>query len=303
MLEAAIDVGTNSVLVLLAEVEGRGERKHLKVLWEDEALTRLGEGIQQAGLLKPEAVSRTAEAVRRFVEECRARGARRIVIVATSAARDAGNFSALREEIKSKTNLEVRVLSGREEAEAAFRGARAGHPSADTPCLVIDVGGGSTELTYGKSKPEFWTSLDIGSVRLSERFLHADPFSAEEWQSVRSHIREAFQRVRVQVPGIPKSVIGVGGTITTLAMLELGVDRYVPERIHGLEISHRAIEGWTEKLSKMSRAERTRLPGVPALRGDVLPVGTAIFAEALQAFGSPSLLVSTFGIRHGTLLE
>ncbi|MDZ7372916.1 MAG: Ppx/GppA family phosphatase, partial [candidate division KSB1 bacterium] len=269
----------------------------------EEALTRLGEGVQETRVLRREAIERTAEAVAQFVSRCREYGAEQVVVAATSAARDAGNFESLNESIRRRTGLSVRLLSGEEEARAAFRGARAGHPEIEGSCLVIDVGGGSTELVTGNRQPQRWLSLNIGSVRLKERFLRGDPFRADEWKWLCHYVRDNLERARTQLEAAVDIAIGVGGTITTLAMLEAGLDQYDAARIHGMELTTSVIETWASRLARMTYEERTQLPGVPALRGDVLPVGAQIFAEALRVFDLRSLVVSTFGIRHGILLE
>jgi exopolyphosphatase/guanosine-5'-triphosphate,3'-diphosphate pyrophosphatase len=303
LLRAAIDVGTNSVLALVAELDEQAGRRQLRVRWEEEVLTRLGEGVAETGSLAPQAVRRTAEAVASLAGHCRKLGAEDIVIAATSAARDAGNFEVFRQAVYERTGLPVRVLSGQEEAYAAFRGARAGHPEVDGSCLVIDVGGGSTELVYGHDEPRSWTSLNIGSVRLKEQWLRHDPFTAEEWTQLCHRIQQALLSALWEMPRPVEVAIGVGGTVTTLAMLEAGLPRYEAQQIHGMPLAARSIEAWASKLAQMTYKERTGLPGVAPLRGDVLPVGAQILAETLRAFGLQSLLVSTFGIRHGLLLE
>lgn len=303
MLRAAIDVGTNSVLALLADVQTEGGRKRLRVVWEDEALTRLGEGVHESGLLKPEAIDRTVEAVARFVGKARAGGAKHIRVVATSAAREAGNCNLLKDEIKRKTGLELAVLSGEEEARAAFIGARAGLSGTARPCVVVDVGGGSTEVIYGVDQPELSQSLRIGAVRLTELFLRHDPYVEDEWLAMQRHVADTLSEFPLERLDRSATTVGIGGTATTLAMLELGLTAYDADSIHGVKIPAARFQFWAEKLAKMTRAERAKLPGIPPLRADVLPAGVLIFAEFLKAGGFESMTVSTFGIRHGVLLE
>jgi len=301
-VRAAIDVGTNSVLLLVAAVKSEDGRKQLEVLDEAERVTRLGEGVARTGMLNPVAIQRTVAAIKDFVERARERGAEEITIVATNAARVARNAKDFVSTVETEVGVPVRVLSGEEEAAAAFRGARLGLDQSGGEVLVIDVGGGSTELVVGDNQPRGWVSLEIGAVRLSEQLLGADPYDTEEWRELRAAVRRSLADVELPLSGPPDVTVGVGGTITTVGMLKLGLKEYDAQALHGLVLEAEELDSLAERLARMTVAERRSLPGVPALRADVLPVGVAIFAEAVRRFESQHLRVSTFGIRHGILL-
>ena len=301
-IRAAIDVGTNSVLLLVAAVRSEGGGKRLEVLDEAEQVTRLGEGVAASAELRPEAIRRTVAVIRSFVERARARGAEEIQIVATNAARSARNAKDFVKAVETEVGVPVRILSGQEEAYAAFRGAQASLGHFEGTILVIDVGGGSTELVAGDNQPRGWVSLEIGAVRLSERFVKSDPWGPEEWRELREAVRRSLANVELSLSDRPAVTVGVGGTITTLGMVKLGLDVYDARALEGLVFAAQELDSWAEKLARMTVAERRRLPGVPALRADVLPAGVAIFAEAVRRFDSEHLRVSTFGIRHGILL-
>ena len=303
LVRAAIDVGTNSVLLLVAEIHpDPTSTAPLRVLYEAESVTRLGEAVHGSELLQPEAISRTIQAVGAFAREARLRGAADLRIVATSAVREAKNAQDFLAAVEREIGERVEVLSGADEARAAFRGVLAGVArEVEGELLVIDVGGGSTELVVGGDRPHQWVSLDIGTVRLSELALKHDPYLPHEWHEVRGLIRRHLQRVSFDNRH-PSKVVGVGGTITTLGMLQLGLTEYSAKALHGARLSVRQIDGWAERLAGLTVAQRRRLRGVPPLRADVLPVGAAIFAEVLQHFGRDELEISTYGIRHGILL-
>jgi len=301
-VRAAIDVGTNSVLLLVALIRSEDGQARLKVLDEAEEVTRLGEGVASTGLLSPAAIQRTVAVIKAFVERARERGAEAITIVATNAARIARNAKDFVSTVESEVGVPVRVLSGEEEAAAAFRGARLGLGQTNGEILVIDVGGGSTELVVGDNQPRGWVSLEIGAVRLSEQLLGADPYDTEEWRELRAAVRRSLADVELPLNGRPDVTVGVGGTITTVGMLKLGLSEYNAQALHGLVLSAEELDALAERLARMTVAERRDLPGVPALRADVLPIGVAIFAEAVRRFDSQHLRVSTFGIRHGILL-
>lgn len=224
-----------------------------------------------------------------YRRELEALGATRTLLVATSAVRDAGNGADFLEELERRYGFTTRLLSGDEEARLTFGGVTAGR-SLDEATLVVDIGGGSTELLVGG--PEgigFHVSLDLGCVRMTERF-------AEDVDAVRAHVRAVLPELE------PQRAIGVAGTVTTIAALDLGLPEYDAERIHGHRISRAAAERELARLASLQLEERKRLPGLEPERAPVIVAGAAILAELLAAYGLPELEASERDILHGAAL-
>ena len=286
---AAVDLGTNSTRLLVADVtDGKVDE-----LVRETVITRLGEGVDERRRLLPEPIARVRNCLvgfRRRVEEL---GAERTLAIATSAIRDAENGEAFLGEVEWSYGFETRLLSGEDEAALTVRGVSAGR-ELEPGTLVLDVGGGSTELTA----PEFRVSLDVGSVRLTERFLASDPPTSEEladcWAAVRSLLEERARCVDV------RHAIGVAGTITTIAALELG--EYDRDRVHGYRISVEAVEQQLDHLASVPLAKRRELPGLEPARAPVIVAGVAIVAEVLRFFGLEELEVSEQDILTGAAL-
>jgi exopolyphosphatase/guanosine-5'-triphosphate,3'-diphosphate pyrophosphatase len=305
-LRAVIDVGTNSVKILLAEVTGHS----VTPLWETSEQTRLGRGFYETLRLQPEPIAATAAAIAGYASEARARGAVSVRVIATSAARDAVNRDELLEAIRQSSGLRTEVISGELEAEWGFRGVMTDPAYAGRPILIIDVGGGSTEFILGRTGSlDYRQSFKLGSVRLHERFPPADPPGPGELGRLREWL-DGFLRDDVE-PGLtsamqragrPERVVGVGGTTAILALMEARVvkfDRELVEsaRFEGARLGA-ILEGlWNEPLA----VRRTRV-GLPPERADVIPFGAAIYEAVLRVFGFPELGVSTRGLRYAALL-
>jgi exopolyphosphatase/guanosine-5'-triphosphate,3'-diphosphate pyrophosphatase len=278
---AAVDLGTNSIRLLVADVEeGRVEEE----VHRETRIVRLGEGVDERRRLLPAPIARARNVLVDYRRTAGRLGAARTLLVATSAVRDAENGEAFLGEIEWSYGFATHLLTGDEEAELTFRGV--GRPEA----LVVDVGGGSTEL-IGRGVR---TSLDVGSVRLTERFLRSDPPTPEE-------LDEAAALVRSLLPALgPKATIGVAGTFTTLAALELG--GYDPTRTHGFGLTRDAVERWTDRLASVPVEERT-FPGLEPARAPVIVGGALIVRETMRHAGLDSIEVSERDLLDGAALE
>jgi exopolyphosphatase/guanosine-5'-triphosphate,3'-diphosphate pyrophosphatase len=295
MRHAAIDVGTNSVLLLVAE---RRDGRPVAVE-ERMEITRLGRGVDRTRMLAPEAMDETAAAVETFARAARALGVATLDVVTTSAARDAGNGAEFLERLRRVSGVEPEILSGDREAELSFASARELLPRG--PLSVIDIGGGSTEIVHGEATPSFRRSLDVGAVRLTERHLHADPPSPAELAALRDDLRGEL----AAIPGPPAGaqMVGVAGTVTTLCALHLGLDAYDGSRVHGARLTLAAIRDLAARLAAIPLAERRRLPGLPPRRADVIVAGAEILVAAVEHLGFDAITVSDRGVRWGVVLR
>ncbi|MGK3991248.1 Ppx/GppA phosphatase family protein [Sorangium sp. So ce136] len=303
MSVAAIDIGTNSVLLLIAERRG-GE---LVALVERATITRLGQGVDASRALAPEAVERTLACLARYGEEIRSRGVERVEAVGTSAMRDAAGGEAFIARARELLGVAPRVISGPEEAELTYAGALTGLDlPAHAPRIVFDVGGGSTEIIVGGAggAVERAVSLDVGSVRLTERHIRADPPVGAELEGVRADARAALATVPVEpLPAVP-TLVGVAGTVTTLAALVRDVDPYDGARVHGARVSAAEVVEITSRLASLPLAARRQLRALDPARADVIVAGSVLIEEILawasRLAGAPvELIASDRGVRWG----
>jgi exopolyphosphatase/guanosine-5'-triphosphate,3'-diphosphate pyrophosphatase len=284
-----VDLGTNSTRLLVADVESGAVREVERRL----AITRLGEGVDERRLLLPTALARVRNVLTDYRRTLEARGAERTLAVGTSAFRDADNGEAFLGEIEWSYGFETRLLSGDEEARLTFAGVAAGRElPAET--MVVDVGGGSTELVL----TGWHRSLGLGCVRLTERFLRSDPPAPAELEACREH-------VSALLPAEPRPAhtIGVAGTVTTLAVLSLGLAEEDPALVHG----HRLEAGWiaeeVERLSSLTVDGLRSLRGMQPERAPVIVAGGLVVAETLDRYGLAELEVSEQDLLHGAALE
>ncbi len=251
-------------------------------------ITRLGEGVDERHRLLPVPVARVRNCLTEYRREAERLGAERTLLVATSAVRDAENGEAFLGEIEWSYGFATRLLSGDEEADLMLRGVGAIAPGT----LVLDIGGGSTELVTLDSR----VSLDVGSVRLTERFLHSDPPTRDELEA-------SAEQVRALLPQLDaNSAIGVAGTITSLAALDLGLDEYDRKRVHGHELSRAGVERQLERLAALPLSERREVPALEPERAPVIVAGAVIAREVLAAYGLDALRVSEHDILDGVAL-
>lgn len=298
---AAVDVGTNSVLLLVAE---RGPDGVVRPVREEAEITRLGRGVDRTTLLSPEGITATLEVLERYAALAREAGARALVVTATSAARDARNGAEFLDRARERTGAAVEILSGAEEARLSYLAVAQdfAEDAGEAGLLAIDVGGGSTEFVHGRGRTVlFRTSLDIGSVRLTERCVRSDPPTPPEQEAVRAAVREAL----ANLPGFPVGVrvVGVAGTVTSLFALAHGIQPYDASRVHGGWLSLEDVEAVRERLCSVPLAVRRTLPGMQPKRADVLPAGALLFETALHHLGTTGARVSDRGLRWGVLLD
>lgn len=291
---AAIDCGTNSLRLLVADVDPAADR--LVDVHRLTRIVRLGEGVDATGELAPAAVRRALAVTAEYAELCRRAGATRIRFVATSAARDARNAGAFAAQVRSLLGVEPEVLPGEEEARLSFAGATRGVPSLSggspagagaAPCLVVDLGGGSTELVLGDpgtGTVEAAVSLDVGSVRMTERYLHGDPPSPAEVAAARADVAARLDGVAARLDGgaavdlgRARSLVGVAGTVTTITAHALGLPGYDRARVDGAVLDVRAVRAACADLIGRSRADRARLPYLEPGRVDVIGAGALVW--------------------------
>jgi exopolyphosphatase/guanosine-5'-triphosphate,3'-diphosphate pyrophosphatase len=290
---AAVDLGTNSTRLLVADVEGNQLEEILRLL----TITRLGEGVDQRRRLLPVPIARVRNTLSEYRRELEAHGAERTLAVGTSAIRDAENGEAFLGEIEWSYGFATLLLDGDEEAAMMVRGVAAGREAPVEDTLVVDIGGGSTELVVSANGgPPTMTSVDVGCVRVTERFLASDPPTAAE-------LTEAGAYVRSLLPDYEaKDAIGVAGTVTTLATLDLGLAEYDPERTHGHRIPRETVERELARLAAMPLAERLRVPGLEPGRAPVIVAGLVVLREIIDAYGLDEIEASERDILHGAAL-
>jgi exopolyphosphatase/guanosine-5'-triphosphate,3'-diphosphate pyrophosphatase len=286
MRVGVVDLGTNSTRLLVADVDDG----HVEEVERRLTITRLGEGVDDRRKLLPLPIARVRNALSEYRRELERLGAERILAVGTSAIRDSENGEAFLGEIEWSYGFSTRLLSGDEEGELTRRGVSNGR-ALDSGTLVLDVGGGSTELIADG----FRTSLDLGCVRLTERFLHSNPPGRDELEAAATEVRHALPELE------PARAIGVAGTVTTLAALELG--GYDLDRVHGYRISREAVERQLDRLASVPLGVRRALPGLEPERAPVIVAGALIVCEVLGRYGLDELEVSERDLLHGTALE
>jgi exopolyphosphatase/guanosine-5'-triphosphate,3'-diphosphate pyrophosphatase len=292
-----VDLGTNSTRLLVADVDDGAVHEVDRRL----TITRLGEGVDERRLLLPTALARVRNTLSEYRRALEASGAERTLAVATSAVRDAENGEAFLGEVEWSYGFDTRLLSGHDEALLTFRGVAAGREMAGGT-LVVDVGGGSTELVLGGPDGVAWhDSLDLGCVRLTERFLRSDPPERAELDAASAQVR-ALLAERVPADTGPTRAIGVAGTVTTLAVLSLGLDEEDPALVDGHELSSAWIAGQVERLAALPVEEIRGLRGMHPDRAPVILAGAVVLAETLDHFGLEALEVSEQDIMHGAAL-
>ena len=295
---AAIDAGTNSTRLLIADAEGRPLDRRMTI-------TRLGQDVDRTGRLAPEAVERVLAALREYRAAMDDAGVERVRMAATSAARDAANredfFSAAEEVLGVRPEL----LSGTEEGRLSFAGATADLDEGDGPFLVVDIGGGSTEFVIGRTEPTGVKSIDVGCVRVSERFLRSDPPDPGELSDALSVVRAHLDDVVREVPATLDAarMVGLAGSVTTVAAVELGLTSYDRDRIHHFRLTRTAAEDVFRTLATEARDDRRANPGLEEARVDVIVGGALILVAVMRYFDFDDCLVSEHDILDGLVAE
>lgn len=304
MRVAAIDIGTNTVLLLIAD---GGPSGMVRAAAERATITRLGEGVDRTRRLAPAAVARTVQCLEAYAREVHELGAERVAVVGTSAMRDAADGEVLRERVRSLFGVEARVLGGDEEALLTFRGAMSGLPlDGDRHLAIFDIGGGSTEVVIGRMQHgdpriDFATSYDVGGVRLTERLITHDPPSREETDALVETARSTF----ACVPPMPNSnhPVGVAGTMTTLAAVFLGLGTYDGERVHGTLMQVTDLRRVVQQLASLKLDARRVVRGMEPMRADVIVAGGLLALALLDHWGAAAVRISDRGVRWGLAEE
>jgi exopolyphosphatase / guanosine-5'-triphosphate,3'-diphosphate pyrophosphatase len=296
----AIDIGTNSVRLLVADVDGAGEAAKLESLDRRIQITRLGQGVDESRRLDPEAISRTLDALCEFRGALDELGVERARATATSAVRDADNRDEFLGSAADVLGFEPELLPGTEEARLSFLGATAGLDEP-APYLTLDIGGGSTEFVVGTHEPEGLISVDTGSVRITEQHLRSDPPEPEELSEAVSVVRAHLADVEREVPAVrdAATLIGVAGTITTVAAIELGLTEYDRDKIHHFRLDRTAAEDVFRTLATEPVEVRRHNPGLEPGRVDIIVGGTLILVTIMRTFDFNELLVSEADILDG----
>jgi exopolyphosphatase/guanosine-5'-triphosphate,3'-diphosphate pyrophosphatase len=296
---AAIDCGTNSTRLLVAEPAADGAG--FTILDRRMRITRLGQGVNATKLLAPEAIERTAVVLREYRAAMDDLGVQDVRITATSAARDAANREDFFTVAKEIVGVEPELLSGDEEARLSFRGATADLDPADGPFLIVDIGGGSTEFVAGTTEPEGALSVDMGCVRITEQELHHDPPQPEELSIALSLIDAYLDDVDREVPGAAqaRTFVGLAGTITTVAAVEIGLAEYDRDRIHHFRLTRAAAEDVFRTLATESHDDRLANPGLELERADVIVGGCCVLVSVFRHWGFEDCLVSEADILDG----
>jgi exopolyphosphatase/guanosine-5'-triphosphate,3'-diphosphate pyrophosphatase len=306
---AVIDLGTNTVRLLVGESDGTGG---YRPVYAAQTITRLGQGMPADGQLQSEAVRRTLAVLARYRQEAERLRASSIAVVGTSAVRRARNREAFLATARRETGLAIRVISGEEEARLTLLGVRAAIRLGGRPFVMMDIGGGSTEFVLaGGQGIRASVSTDLGSVHLTETHLHSDPPSPQELRAVRDAALAELSRQRAGSlraleslrETAPPCLVGTAGTVTTLAAIDLALEIYDPDRVNGHRLSRQRLAALCELLAALPLARRRQIRGLEPERADVIVAGAVVSLAAVDALGFPEMTVSDGGLREGILLD
>ncbi|WP_457569271.1 Ppx/GppA phosphatase family protein [Desulfurobacterium sp.] len=296
---ATIDIGTNSTRLLIAEVKN-GE---VEPLYKTGKVTRLGQGVKQTGYLSKDSIERTIAVLKEFKKKIEEFGIEKVVAVTTEAARLAKNADEFLNQVKA-LGIEIKILSDREEAELVYI-ANVYHFKPSVPAVTVDLGGGSTEIAYGKGENLiYYESLKFGVVVLLEKFIKSDPPAKEELLSLEVFIEEQLKGFKNRAGmELPFEVFGVGGTITSVVAMEEAMTVYDSEKVHGYQVTCELIDKWYKRVSSVSVEERKKIVGLEEGRADVIVPGLAFFKVFCEVFGIEKITVSELGLLYGLALR
>jgi exopolyphosphatase/guanosine-5'-triphosphate,3'-diphosphate pyrophosphatase len=297
------DIGTNTILCLIAELKEDGSFLVLDDLAE---IARLGAGVHQSGVIGSEAEDRSLQVLRRYVKRCQDLEVEQIVAVGTSALREARNSAEVRARFKEELGVDVRVLSGDQEARYSFLAVQQGLPLNQRGLLVVDVGGGSTELIRGdEAGVSQAVSLNIGSVRLTEQFLHSDPVRREEYDKLMAAVETELATLPHQWlrDNSRLTLVGIAGTFTTLAAIDKKLVRYSHGEVHGSRLTLNEVRRQVALFLGQTIAQRRRIPGLEPMRADVILAGACLIEKLMTLFCADEVIVSDQGVRYGLLYE
>ena len=296
MRVAAIDCGTNSIRLLIADIDGNNFREVVR----DMEIVRLGQGVDETGQFHPDAIARTLAAVDKFAAEIAKRGVEKIRFCATSATRDATNRHLFVDGVRERLGIELEVISGDEEAALSFAGAIKDLDPSNGPFLVVDIGGGSTEFVFGTSTVEAARSVNIGCVRMTERHFATDPATPEQIEAARSDIQAAIAQAAAVVPITQaKTLVAVAGTATTVAAAALDLPEYDRYAIHLSRISAQQTHDAATMFATSTREQRLALGYMHPGRVDVIAAGSLVLSEIMKATGASEFIASESDILDG----
>ncbi len=296
MRVAAIDCGTNSIRLLIADIDGNNFREIVR----DMEIVRLGQGVDQTGQFHPDAIARTLAAVDKFAAEIAKRGVKKIRFCATSATRDATNRHLFVDGVRERLGIELEVISGDEEAALSFTGAIKDLDPSNGPFLVVDIGGGSTEFVFGTATVEAARSVNIGCVRMSERHFASDPATPEQIEAARTDIQAAIAQAAAVVPITKaKTLVAVAGTATTVAAAALELPEYDRYAIHLSRISAQQTHDAATMFATKTREQRISLGYMHPGRVDVIAAGSLVLSEIMKATGATEFVASESDILDG----
>jgi exopolyphosphatase / guanosine-5'-triphosphate,3'-diphosphate pyrophosphatase len=296
MRVAAIDCGTNSIRLLIADIDGNNFREVVR----DMEIVRLGQGVDETGQFHPDAIARTLAAVDKFAAEFAKRGVEKIRFCATSATRDATNRHLFVDGVRDRLGIELEVISGDEEAALSFAGAIKDLDPSNGPFLVVDIGGGSTEFVFGTSTVEAARSVNIGCVRMTERHFASDPATPEQIEAARSDIQAAIAQAAAVVPITQaKTLVAVAGTATTVAAAVLDLPEYDRYAIHLSRISAQQTHDAATMFATSTREQRLALGYMHPGRVDVIAAGSLVLSEIMKATGASEFVASESDILDG----
>jgi exopolyphosphatase/guanosine-5'-triphosphate,3'-diphosphate pyrophosphatase len=294
-----VDIGTNTTRLLITD--GQADRVRRSTT------TRVGAGVDRTGRLSDEGIERTLQCLRDYAAEIERHGVEKLSIIATSASRDAANRDEFFAAVESILGQPPELVSGEREGRLAFAGATSGLAAAGLPApyLVLDIGGGSTEFTIGTTEPDGVMSVDVGSVRLTESELHHDPPRPAELTNAIGVVSDHVDDVVRELPRVDEfgTLVGVAGTITTVAAIELGLVTYDRERVHHFRLTRLAAEDVFRTLATEPLADRRHNPGLPADRADIIVGGCCVLVGVMRRLAAPELLVSERDLLDGAAAE
>lgn len=298
-----IDIGTNAILCLIAEIRDTGR---VRVLDDLADIARLGEGVDRTGRISPAGEGRALAVLERYRDHCAGLGVEEIIAVGTSALRDAANSAEVLSRYRAKLGFDVRVISGEQEAAYSFLAVQRGLSLESKTLTVIDVGGGSTELIRGDSSGVSQAvSLDIGSVRLTERFLHSDPVRDDELAAMIAAVEREIAPLRAlgAAAGPEPTLVGIAGTFTTLAAVQKKLRHYSHSEVHGSSLALGELQRQIALLRRKSVAQRRAMAGMDPKRADVILAGACLIERLMEFFRAERVIVSDQGVRYGLLHE
>lgn len=292
-----IDIGTNSIRMLIAKVEDR------QIVFSKKTLetTRIGEGVDRTQRLSLSAVTRSINALKKFKEQALKEGIKSIDVIATSAVRDAVNKHDFINVVKDEVDLDVQVISGEKEAQLGFMGVINGIDANTNNLLVIDIGGGSTEFILGNDKGiKYCKSLNIGAVRMTDKYIDNDPIADYEMDNLTADIRSIVNEIIYDINKFGRvEAVGIGGTVTSLVAIALGLEIYDKDKVHNYELKIEEIQGMMKKFKSLNNDERKKIRGLQSKRADIILAGSNILHEILIALGLNTIRISEFDNLEG----